>query len=70
MISNAANNGVHTVASNLLGSDMIRGGTSIDSTKRYVLVVEDNRMISMILDETLRIMGYVAIVAENGKISV
>ena len=49
---------------------IIRGGTSVDSTKRYVLVVEDNRMISMILDETLKIMGFVAVVAENGKIAV
>jgi len=74
MISNAANNGVHTVASNLLGAGgtfvIIRGGTSVDSTKRYVLVVEDNRMISMILDETLKMMGFVAVVAENGKIAV
>jgi len=47
-----------------------RNGTIVDSKKRYVLVVEDNRMISMILDESLRIMNLVAIVAENGKIGV
>lgn len=29
------------------------GGTVIDRTKKYVLVVEDNKMISMILDQTL-----------------
>jgi len=47
-----------------------RGGTIVDSSKRYVLVVDDNKMISMILDESLKQMGLVAIVAENGRIAV
>ena len=42
----------------------------IDNSKRYLLVVEDNAMISLILVETLKTMGIVAIVAENGRIAV
>jgi CheY-like chemotaxis protein len=42
----------------------------VDVKKRYVLVVEDNRMISLILDESLKKLGLVAIIAENGKIGV
>ena len=37
---------------------------------KYVLVVEDNTMISMILEQTLQTMGYTAIVAENGRIAI
>lgn len=33
-------------------------------------MVDDNKMISMILDESLKQMGLVAIVAENGRIAV
>jgi len=47
-----------------------RNGIIVDSKKRYVLVVEDNRMISMILDESLRSMNLEAIIAENGKVGV
>lgn len=43
---------------------------TIDINKKYVLVVEDNCMISLILDQTLQSMGYHAIVAENGRIAV
>ena len=39
---------------------------TIDTSKRYVLVVEDNTMISMILEELLKKLNYQAILAENG----
>jgi CheY-like chemotaxis protein len=44
--------------------------TTIDNSKRYVLVVEDNAMISMILVDLLKSMNIVAIVADNGRIAV
>ncbi len=50
-------------------SKKVTGPRTIDITKKYVLVVEDNTMISMILEQTLQTMGYTAIVAENGKIA-
>ena len=50
-------------------SRKVTGPRTIDITKKYVLVVEDNTMISMILEQTLQTMGYTAIVAENGKIA-
>jgi DNA-binding response OmpR family regulator len=40
---------------------------TIDTSKRYVLVVEDNTMISMILEELLKKLNYQAILAENGQ---
>ncbi len=43
---------------------------TIDTTKRYILVVEDNCMITMILQVTLEQMGVTAIIAEDGKIGV
>ena len=43
---------------------------TIDTTKRYILVVEDNCMITMILQVTLENMGVKAVIAENGKIGV
>jgi CheY-like chemotaxis protein len=43
---------------------------SIDTSKRYVLVVEDNTMISMILEELLKKLEYQAILAENGQLGV
>lgn len=46
------------------------GGASIDTSKRYVLVVEDNNMISEILVETLKTFNLEAIVAENGRVAV
>ena len=48
----------------------LRNAPTIDKTKHYVLVVEDNKMISMILEETLKTLGFAAIVAENGRIAV
>jgi CheY-like chemotaxis protein len=42
----------------------------IDTTKRYVLVVEDNKMISEILEMILKHLGYEGVVAENGRIAV
>ena len=48
----------------------LKGGMIIDPAKRYVLVVEDNIRISMILDEQLKLLGYTAILADNGKIAV
>lgn len=42
----------------------------IDTSKRYILVVEDNCMITMILQVTLENMGVTAVIAENGKIGV
>ena len=59
--------------SSTMGLVMVPGvgsGSVIDTSKRYVLVVEDNKMISEILVETLRSMGMEAVVAENGKIAV
>lgn len=49
---------------------MMFSAPTIDVSKRYVLVVEDNNMISQILEITLKEMGYHAILAENGKIAV
>ena len=46
------------------------GVRTLDCSKKYVLVVEDNTMISMILEQTLQTMGYTAIVAENGRIAI
>jgi CheY-like chemotaxis protein len=43
---------------------------TIDTSKRYILVVEDNCMITMILQVTLENMGVTAVIAENGKIGV
>lgn len=42
----------------------------IDTSKRYILVVEDNCMITMILQVTLENMGVTAVIAENGKIGI
>jgi CheY-like chemotaxis protein len=39
---------------------------TIDTSKRYVLVVEDNTMISMILEELLKKLNYQAILAGDG----
>ena len=47
-----------------------RNGTIVDSKKRYALVVDDNKMITNILDESLKIFGIVAIIADNGKVAV
>jgi hypothetical protein len=43
---------------------------TLDTTKRYILVVEDNCMITMILQVTLEKMGVTAVIAENGKIGI
>ncbi|TNV87760.1 hypothetical protein FGO68_gene5455 [Halteria grandinella] len=43
---------------------------TIDTNKRYVLVVEDNNMICEILIHTFRELGYEAITADNGKVAV
>lgn len=43
---------------------------ALDTTKRYILVVEDNCMITMILQVTLEKMGVTAVIAENGKIGI
>ena len=50
----------------------MRGGapTIIDESKKYVLVVEDNIMISEAVVKVLTGMEIVVIVAENGKIGV
>jgi len=45
------------------------GVSSIDMNKRYVLVVEDSKMIIEVLVETLKSMDRVAVVAENGRIA-
>jgi two-component system, sensor histidine kinase len=42
----------------------------INTSKRYILVVEDNCMITMILQVTLENMGVTAVIAENGKIGI
>lgn len=42
---------------------------NIDPMKRYVLVVEDNKMISTILEQLLSTMGITSVVAENGRIA-
>lgn len=55
----------------MLGSKGGSGGSGIiDTSKRYVLVVEDNLMIAEILVEILNTKGIEAIVAENGRIAV
>jgi response regulator RpfG family c-di-GMP phosphodiesterase len=43
---------------------------TIDVSKRYVLVVEDNNMISEILVHTMKELGYEAVTAHNGRIAV
>jgi hypothetical protein len=76
--ANVTNGGHTTLHGQPVGNTLVtagnfhyfRNGTIVDSKKRYVLVVEDNRMISMILDESLRAMNLVAIIAENGKVGV
>lgn len=47
-------------------SNNLMSACTIDTSKRYVLVVEDNTMISMILEELLKKLNYQAILAENG----
>lgn len=44
--------------------------TMVDETKKYVLLVEDNPMISETVVKVLQTMDIVVIVAENGKIGV
>jgi hypothetical protein len=43
---------------------------TLDTSKHYVLVVEDNCMITMVLEMSLKMMGFTAVLAENGKIGV
>jgi response regulator RpfG family c-di-GMP phosphodiesterase len=45
-------------------------GPVIDTTKRYVLVVEDNKMMYEVLVAQLKTMGVEAVVAENGKVAI
>jgi len=53
------------------GFDTAQGSlTMVDQTQRYVLVAEDNQMISFLLQETLKTMSYVAVIADNGRIAV
>ena len=41
-----------------------------DDTLKYVLVAEDNIMISSIIQEILKTMNYIPIVALNGRVAV
>lgn len=43
---------------------------TIVENKSYVLIVEDNQMVSMTIQEMLKIFECVGIVAENGRIGV
>ena len=52
------------------GAQVIEQEIVQENVIKYVLVVEDNTMISMILEQTLQTMGYTAIVAENGRIAI
>ena len=45
-------------------------GASIDTTKSYVMVVEDNKMIREILEQQLKMFGKEAVVAEDGRVAV
>lgn len=47
-----------------------RNGTYRDDSLKYVLIAEDNLMVSMILEELLKTMNYTPIVAVNGRIAV
>jgi two-component system, sensor histidine kinase and response regulator len=62
----------HPPQANPLNKDVLYyiGGLAIEKTMKYVLVVEDNKMISMILEETLQTMGFKGVIAENGRIAV
>ena len=52
------------------GAQVVEQEIVQENVIKYVLVVEDNTMISMILEQTLQTMGYTAIVAENGRIAI
>ena len=44
--------------------------TILDTSKRYVLVAEDNQMIQFATESILKLLGYSPIIADNGKIDV
>ena len=44
--------------------------TILDTSKRYVLVAEDNQMIQFATEQILKMLGYTPIIADNGKIAV
>jgi|LauGreDrversion4_2_1035121.scaffolds.fasta_scaffold72980_1 hypothetical protein len=63
-------NGMTTFGRGDSGVGFRSNPSMIDTSKRYVLVVEDNKMNSDILVEMLSYMNMESIVAVNGKIAV